>query len=61
MWLFDPPGYGIDALPQWREYVAMLERSVVEDENPEESREELKHARRTLARLEEKQARARAA
>jgi hypothetical protein len=60
MWLFDPPGYGIDALPQWREYVAMPERAVVEDEDPEEAREELKDARQVLTDLE-KQAKAQAA
>jgi hypothetical protein len=60
MWLFDPPGYSIDALPKWREYVAMLEHAVIKDEDPEEAKAELVDARRRLARLEE-QAKAQAA
>lgn len=53
LWLFDPPGESVSKLPQWREYVAMLERTVVEDEDSEEAKEELEYARQVLADLEE--------
>ncbi|MDR2690550.1 MAG: hypothetical protein LBB76_12460 [Azoarcus sp.] len=53
MWIFDPPGYAIDALPQWRDYVAMLERTIAEGEDTEEVEAELEDARTVLAELEE--------
>jgi hypothetical protein len=53
MWLFDPPGESVAKLPQWREYVAMLERAAIEDEDPEEAKTELEDARLVLASLEE--------
>lgn len=51
-WLFDPPGFAISQLPRWHDYIAMLERAVVEDEDPEEAEVELAAARRTLVKLE---------
>jgi hypothetical protein len=51
-WMFDPPGFAISQLPKWRDYIAMLERAVVEDEDPEEAKAELASARRRLANLE---------
>ncbi|MDR0716947.1 MAG: hypothetical protein LBF50_05975 [Azoarcus sp.] len=51
-YLFDPPGFDLRQLPKWRDYIAMLERAVREDENPEEAKAELASARRTLASLE---------
>jgi hypothetical protein len=52
MWIFDPPGYAIDALPKWRTYIATLERAAVEGEYPEEIKAELEEARAVLAELE---------
>jgi hypothetical protein len=64
-WMFDPPGFDIRCIPKWHDYIAMLERAVVEDEEPEHAEAELSSARRRLARLEawrdEEQAKARAA
>jgi hypothetical protein len=56
-YLFDPPGFAISQLPKWHAYIAMLERAVVEDEDPEEARMELASARRRLANLEALQGR----
>ncbi|MDR2030767.1 MAG: hypothetical protein LBP86_00560 [Azoarcus sp.] len=51
-WMFDPPGFAISQLPKWHDYIVMLERAVIEDDDPEEAQAELAAARRTLAELE---------
>ncbi|MDR1063062.1 MAG: hypothetical protein LBL48_03895 [Azoarcus sp.] len=50
--MFDPPGFDLRQLPQWYDYIAMLERAVLEDNDPEEAKAELASARRRLANLE---------
>jgi hypothetical protein len=51
-YMFDPPGFDLRQLPQWYDYIAMLERAVLEDNDPEEAKAELASARRRLANLE---------
>jgi hypothetical protein len=59
MQLFDPPGESVNKLPQWREYVAMLERATTTDNPPDEARAELEEARHILSDLEAQHASAR--
>lgn len=52
-YMFDPPGFAIEEIPKWRDYIASLERLVtVEDPESEDAKAELKCARRRFANLE---------
>jgi hypothetical protein len=52
LYMFTPPGFEPSRLPKWYEYIAMLERTVAEDPESEEAKQELTHSRQRIAKLE---------